>query len=96
MYVVIFRAEVNRFDDEYSAMAERMRELAINEYGCLEFTACTEGNNEIALSYWESTSEITAWRQNSEHLIAQELGKNRWYKSYSVQVVELIREYTSS
>ena len=96
MYVVIFRAEVNRFDDAYSAMAERMRELAINEYGCLEFTACTEGSYEIALSYWENESQIKVWRQNSEHLIAQELGKNNWYKSYTVQVVEIVREYKSS
>ena len=96
MYVVIFRAEVNRFDDAYSAMAERMRELAINEYGCMEFTACTEGSYEIALSYWENESQIKVWRQNSEHLIAQELGKNNWYKSYTVQVVEIVREYKSS
>ena len=95
MYVVIFRAGVNKFDDAYSAMAEQMRKLAINEYGCLEFTACTEGNNEIALSYWESESQIKDWRENPEHLAAQELGKNNWYKSYTVQVVEIVREYKS-
>ena len=35
MYVVIFKAEMNELDSEYSEMAERMRDLAINEYGAL-------------------------------------------------------------
>jgi len=30
-----------------------MRDLAINKYGCSEFISTTEGNNEIAISYWK-------------------------------------------
>ena len=43
MYVVIFRAKVRAFDDEYSRVAVRLRELALSEFGCLEFHAVTEG-----------------------------------------------------
>lgn len=66
------------------------------EYGCTEFTSCTEGNTEIAISYWETQAQIKAWKQNAEHLTAQSLGKSTWYKSYRVQVVEVVREYSSS
>lgn len=38
-------------------MAKKMRELAINQYDCLEFTAITEGSDEIAISYWKSIIE---------------------------------------
>ena len=96
MFAVIFRAEINELDEEYSLMAQRMRDLAISKYGCKEFIACTEGNNEIAISYWDSESQIREWKQNREHLAVQELGRSKWYKSYSVQIVEVQREYGSS
>ncbi len=77
-------------------MAERMRDLAINEYGCKEFIASTEGNTEIAISYWDNESQIKKWKQNSEHLSAQGKGQSKWYKSYTVQVVEVVRAYSSN
>ena len=89
MYAVIFKAEVKELDESYSEMAERMRKLAINEYGCIEFTSCTEGNSEIAISYWPSKDAIKAWKDAPEHRQAQELGKSKWYQSYQVQVVEV-------
>lgn len=76
-------------------MAERMRQLALSEYGCREFVACMEGGHEIAISYWDSESQIKAWKENSEHLRAQGRGRSRWYKSYTVQIVEVVREYGS-
>ena len=96
MYAVIFRAEILELDAEYAAMAKRMRDLAIDEYGCVEFIACTEGNNEIAISYWENEAQIQQWKKNSEHLLAQEKGRSKWYKSYTVQVLEVVRAYRST
>ncbi len=93
MYAVIFKAEVRQLDDEYHAMAKKMRELAENHYGCINFISCTEGNHEIAVSYWESKEHIKAWKNDPEHLHAQQLGKSRWYRSYHVQVVEVLHEY---
>jgi heme-degrading monooxygenase HmoA len=95
MFVVIFRAKVKQFDSEYSATAARMRELALTKFGCIEFHAVTEGDHEIALSYWPDEVSIKAWRMYPEHLAAQKLGKERWYESYSVQVAEIGREYRS-
>lgn len=93
MHAVIFRAEINVKDDDYSKTASRMRELAITEYGCKSFTSVTEGNNEISISYWENEEQITKWKQNKEHIEAQRLGREKWYKSYKVEVVEVLREY---
>jgi len=93
MFVVIFRAKVRQSDAEYSQTAARMRELALGQFGCIEFTAVTEGNEEIALSYWPSEAHIRAWRAQSEHLLAQQLGRERWYESYTVQVAEVTRNY---
>ena len=93
MYVVIFRARVRQFDAEYSAMAAQMRALALNQFGCLDFTATTEGDQEIAVSYWPDEASIRAWKQHTEHLEAQKLGRDRWYASYEVDIAEIKRSY---
>jgi heme-degrading monooxygenase HmoA len=90
---VIFRAKVRQFDEEYSRVAARMRDLAISKFGCLEFHAVTEGEEEVALSYWPDEQSIRAWRNHPEHVQAQQAGRDRWYLSYSVQVAEVTREY---
>lgn len=95
MYAVIFRAEINALDAAYFETATKMRDLAMREYGCIEFFANTEGNSEVAISYWPSLENIRAWKSNSEHQQAQALGKAKWYKSYQVQIVEVIKEYGS-
>ena len=93
MYAVIFRAKIHKMDDAYSEMAVKMRDLAKQKYGCIEFTSVTEGTNEIAISYWQSLEQITQWKNDVNHVAAQELGCSKWYKEYQVQVVEIIREY---
>ena len=95
MFAVIFRAEVDEFDASYKEMANRMRELAMREYECIDFTSCTEGNSEIAISYWPSRERIIAWRNNPEHRKAQLIGKSRWYKSYQVEIVEILDRHGS-
>lgn len=96
MYAVIFKAEIKALDEQYFTLAARMRELAIDQYGCLEFHSCTEGANEIAISYWQNKEQIRAWKNNIEHQQAQQLGKAKWYTSYKVQIVEIIEQYDSN
>lgn len=93
MYAVIFKATVKKLDKAYFSTASRMHELAMNEYDCLEFVSVTEGDQEISISYWKTLKDISAWKQNAEHIAAQEVGKSKWYKAYQVQVLEMIREY---
>jgi len=93
MYAVIFKAKTKELDEEYFTMAKHMRELAMNKYGCTEFTAVTEGREEIAISYWDSMEQIAKWKQDSEHLVAQELGKSKWYEDYTVEIVEVLSAY---
>lgn len=93
MYVVIFRAQIRELDDQYSATAARMRELALSEFGCLAFHAVSEGREEVALSYWPDEASIRAWKNHPEHVLAQQLGRERWYESYSVEVAQITRQY---
>ncbi len=95
MYAVIFTAEIKQLDDDYSATAQRMRDLALSEFGCLDFTSACEGGQEIAISYWPSLEAIQAWKQHPEHKAAQAKGRSVWYARYDVKVVEVLRAYAS-
>jgi len=92
MLVVIFRAKLRELDPEYSRLAVRLRELARDQFGCLEFIAVSEAGTEIALSYWPDEASVRAWKQHAEHMLAQELGRKRWYDAYTVQVARVERD----
>ncbi|TDG15468.1 antibiotic biosynthesis monooxygenase [Seongchinamella unica] len=96
MYAVIFRADIRQLNPEYVQLAEQLRTLAMERYGCREFFSCTEGNQEVAISYWDSEQQISRWKQDPLHQRAQQLGREQWYASYRVQVVELKREYAGT
>jgi len=96
MYAVIFRAQVAELDDEYRQVVKRMRQLASEKYGCTGFVAVSEGGEEMAISYWDNEEQIKAWKCDPEHIEAQQRGKSKWYKSYQVEVVQVLRGYASN
>ncbi len=93
MYVVIFRAKIRHLDSEYTTTAARMRELAIDKFGCTKFISFTEGQDEIVISYWPDASSIRTWKAHPEHVLAQQAGCEKWYESYSVEVARIERQY---
>lgn len=93
MYAVIFKATVAEFSEAYYDTASALRKRAFSEYGCLDFLSCTEGDQEIAVSYWNNLEQIQRWKQDVEHLTAQHQGRSMWYADYTVEVVEIVRSY---
>lgn len=53
MYAVILRATVADLNEEYSEALLRMKALAFEQYGCLEFYVMMDGPKRIAISYWK-------------------------------------------
>ncbi|MEH0390756.1 antibiotic biosynthesis monooxygenase, partial [Vibrio mimicus] len=88
---VIFKAKTGNQDAQYSEMVRLMRELAFEQYNCQDFIAVTEGNQEIAISYWNNEEDIHNWHLDAQHSIAQKLGREKWYESYVVEVVKIER-----
>ena len=93
-YAVIFTSQRTESDDGYEAMAQAMYELALKQPGCLgaESTRGEEGLG-ITVSYFVDEASICAWQQNARHLVAQRLGKERWYSHYEVRVAKVERAY---
>ena len=95
MFAVIFRAKIKELDSSYFETAKRMRELAFEKYGCLDFLSLSENGDEVAISYWPSLEAIKNWRNDDEHKVAQHRGSELWYAGYKVEVVEVVRSYAS-
>ena len=93
MYAVIFRARASELDSDYGATAATLRDTALSQYGCREFTSACEDGYEIAISYWDSLEDIAAWRADPAHRLAQAQGREQWYADYRVQIVKIEREY---
>jgi heme-degrading monooxygenase HmoA len=75
-------------------MAQAMFELAMEQPGCLgaESTRSEDGFG-ITVAYFADEAAIAAWKQNSRHLTAQRLGKERWYDHYELRVAKVERAY---
>lgn len=88
-YIVIFKAKIKAVDSNYFQMAQSLRNKALSQFNCQKFESIAENNFEIALSYWNSLEDIHAWHLDAEHQIAQNIGKERWYESFSVEICEI-------
>ncbi len=74
-------------------MANKIEELAKIQPGFLGIESAKDGIG-ITVSYWESLNHIKAWKLQSEHLLAQQVGKSLWYDWYKVRICKIEREYS--
>jgi len=91
-YAVIFTSTLTKDTEGYSEMAQKMEDLARTQSGFLGIDSAREGVG-ITVSYWESLEAIKTWKQHSEHLIAQQKGRNQWYSWYNTRICKVEREY---
>lgn len=94
MFAVIFTAMSAERDRAYSDTANKMRELAFSKYGCIDFVSAFVGEREVTISYWPEIKNILAWKKDAQHTEAQNMGREKWYSAYKVEVVEIKRAYT--
>lgn len=90
-YAVIFTTLRTDLDDGYSEMAEKMEELARLHDG---FLGIESARNElgITISYWRDLESIRQWKTNSEHLLAQKYGREKWYQVFKTRVALVERD----
>ncbi len=78
----------------YAEMAARMEALAAEQPGYRGIESVRSGDGDgITVSYWDDDDAARAWKQHAEHLVAQQLGRERWYDRYTVRVATVRREY---
>ncbi len=92
-YAVIFTSIRTDIDENYSEKASKMVEWAQLHEG---FLGVESARNDIVItvSYWKSLEAIKNWKQNLDHLDAQQLGVSKWYEKYTVRIALVEKEYS--
>ena len=94
-YAVIFSSRRTDGDEGYGEMSEKMAALATTMPGYLGVESARGADGfGITVSYWESEEAIANWKRNAEHLVAQKLGRDKWYEDYQTRVAKVERAYS--
>lgn len=92
---VIFTARRTTADEAgYAAAAAAMDALAAVQPG-YRGAASARGEDRVGItvSYWTDEASAVAWRANAEHAAIRDLGRERWYEWYTLEVVTVTRAY---
>lgn len=91
-YAVIFTSTHSENTKGYDDMANKMEALAKTQDGFLGIESARNSIG-ITVSYWQSLDAIKSWKQQTDHLVAQQKGRKDWYSWYKVRVCKVEREY---
>lgn len=93
-YAVMFSSRLrDGEDDQYQAMAARMVALAERQPGYLGLESVRDADGRgITISYWTDEAAIRAWREQVEHREARRLGREKWYRWFSLRVARVERQ----
>lgn len=91
-YAVIFTSIRTDIDEGYGLTADAMVALAEKQPG---FLGVESARNDVGItvSYWVDLDSIQQWKSNSEHLLAQKLGREKWYKAFKTRIAKVERDY---
>lgn len=92
-YAVIFTSTRTAVDDGYAEMATKMVELAQQQEGFLGIES-VRNDIGITVSYWRDLDSIKNWKNQLDHLEAQQKGQSTWYQNYTVRIALVEREYS--
>lgn len=90
-YAVIFSSRLTDKAAGYEETATSMLELAARQDGFLGVESIRQGAEGISISYWRDEAAIKQWRQQADHLLAQQKGRELWYQHYQVRICKVER-----
>jgi len=91
-FAVIFTSVQGEHDPKYLETNDLLMGKAKDIKG---FIGVESARNElgITVSYWKSLDSIAEWKSQTDHLLAQEKGRDQWYDRYRVRVCKVERDY---
>ncbi len=91
-YAVIFTSKLTDDNDGFKQIADKMLTLSSKQTGFLGVESAREELG-ITTSYWKDLKSIKAWKNNAEHLIAQQKGRDIWYQNFKIRIAKVERDY---
>ena len=95
MVIVLFRSKLtSEAREDYGTMALEMLERARTLKGFVDFKSFSaEDGEHLSVIRWESLETLRAWTDDVRHVVAQRLGREKWYEYFRVEVAEVVRSY---
>jgi heme-degrading monooxygenase HmoA len=92
-YAVIFTSQRTEDGEGYSETSDEMVRLAEQQDGYLGIESFrNEEGFGVTISYWRDLESMKSWKMQSDHLIAQREGRNRWYSHYKTRICRVERD----
>lgn len=91
-YAVIFSNMRSEIEEGYAETSLEMVRLAEAQAGYLGYESVRDGLG-ITVSYWSDLDSIRNWKQQTDHLVAQRMGRDKWYAAYKTRICKVERDY---
>jgi heme-degrading monooxygenase HmoA len=94
MVIAVFRSTLRPgIEEEFIELGDRMLEIAEKMPGFTSYTAYkTPEGDRCSVIEFKTREPLEAWRDQPEHLAAQQQGRERYYEKNSLFVSEPERE----
>lgn len=95
MIITIFRSRLRpEHLEEYHALAEKIHALAVSMPGFIAIkTFAADDGERVSIVEFASEATHTTWRNHPEHRLAQQLGREKFYSEFRIQVCHVEKDY---
>ena len=95
MVLVVFKIALRPDlpQSEYEEAGARMVELVSGLHGFVGMDYAPIEGGELLIARFESHEALSRWREHPEHVRTQQLGRERYFQNYQIEVCELVRAY---
>lgn len=98
MLAVIFEVKPSlEGKQEYLTIAGQLKKFLEDREGFISierFQSLVDEEKILSLSFWENEQAIKSWRNEFEHRMAQQRGKQVLFESYRIRVAQVVRDYS--
>jgi heme-degrading monooxygenase HmoA len=93
MMVILFRSKLTDTDPEgYARMAAAMDAHVRTFDGFIDAKSFrAEDGERLTVVWWRDEASLKVWATDAKHRVAQNLGRERWYEYYKLDIAEIVR-----
>lgn len=99
IYVILEVIIKEGYMEQYLNLAANLKKYVTENQGFIRserFSSLVDERKLLSLSVWENEEDLNEWRNQIDHRLSQEEGRNNIFESYTITVTSKIRSYTNA
>lgn len=91
--IILFRSKLtDQAGDNYRALDDELQVLVRQNPGFVDAKSFTAADGErLTLVWWRDEQSLADWRNLMRHREAQDIGRQKWYQYYDIDVATITR-----